>query len=85
MLDIFRILNDANTFGRSHLAGGCVNSPTMSSSKSISTSLPAYISSVNAASIAADPMRAANDNAPAPFIVPARNSRSSIRSKGMFL
>uniref|UniRef100_F1KQ14 Histone-lysine N-methyltransferase MLL5 n=1 Tax=Ascaris suum TaxID=6253 RepID=F1KQ14_ASCSU len=41
----------------------------------------AYTSPVSAANIVADPMRVANDNAPAPFIVPARGSKPTFRSK----
>uniref|UniRef100_A0A915CGU6 Histone-lysine N-methyltransferase MLL5 n=1 Tax=Parascaris univalens TaxID=6257 RepID=A0A915CGU6_PARUN len=40
-----------------------------------------YMSPVSAANIVADPMRVANDNAPAPFIVPARGSKPTFRSK----
>ncbi|KHN87706.1 Histone-lysine N-methyltransferase 2E [Toxocara canis] len=43
--------------------------------------LSAYASPASAANIVADPMRVANDNAPAPFIVPARGSKPTFRSK----
>ncbi|VDD97499.1 unnamed protein product [Enterobius vermicularis] len=46
------------------------------------TSEPSSVYQSNTASFVADPMRAANDNAPAPFIVPARGSRPSLRGKG---
>lgn len=58
---------------------GVVSTP---SGKHIANAMPTYASSVSAASIAADPMRIANDNAPAPFIVPARGSRPSLRGRG---
>lgn len=45
----------------------------------------AYTSPVSAANIVADPMRVANDNAPAPFIVPARGSKPTFRSKGILV
>lgn len=38
----------------------------------------------NAAMIATDPSRAANDNAPAPFLIPSRGTKPIQRSRSMF-
>ncbi|VDK78715.1 unnamed protein product, partial [Anisakis simplex] len=47
------------------------------------TTTTSVVGNQSAANIVADPMRIANDNAPAPFIVPARGNKPSFRGKGI--
>lgn len=39
---------------------------------------------MSAITIASDPSRIANDNAPAPFITPSRGGKTTLRNKGLF-